>query len=87
MPSVGASLCLIVSCTGKVLVFITQNDIYIKTQVNVPVFNLTNSEIERTLSTKYIMKYMKGNFVFVIIQQRLSEVNHYHKVFVGQFFV
>ena len=83
----GASLCLIVSCTGKVLVFITQNDIYIKTQVNVPVFNLTNSEIERTLSTKYIMKYIKGNVVFVIIQQKLSEVNHYHKVFVGQFFV
>ena len=83
----GASLCLIVSCTGKVLVFITQNDIYIKTQVNVPVFNLTNSEIERTLSTKYIMKYIKGNVVFVIIQQKLSEVNHYHKVFVLQFFV
>ena len=83
----GASLCLIVSCTVKVLVFITQNDIYIKTQVNVPVFNLTNSEIEGTLSTKYIMKYIKGNVVFVIIQQKLSEVNHYHKVFVLQFFV
>ena len=33
------------------------------------------------------MKYIKGNVVFVIIQQKLSEVNHYHKVFVLQFFV
>ena len=71
-----ASLCLIVFCGGKVSVFKTPNDIYIKTQVNVPVFNLTNFEIERTRSTTYVMKYIKGNAMFVIIQQKLSEVNH-----------